>query len=71
MATMRNSKKNLVTLLEQERQFCHRMADMCEEENDSERASEWKTEAYAYWRVSQLILDNEYFNDLWKIHNRD
>lgn len=65
---MKNTKLNVIELLEQMRSNAHDCANYAENIN-SEHAKTLRYQALAYSECINLLTDSKYFNDIWEIYN--
>ena len=63
---MKNTKENLLKLLEEERRLNHRIAEHFEEKGDKATAANYIREASTLSQVIYLLTDQEFFDKIWK-----
>ena len=68
---MKNTKENTIKLLEKMYENARAVQNIYEEKGDRETAEFYKGEKLAIQNAMALLQDNEYFNKIWKIYNKD
>ena len=66
---MKNTRKNVMELLEKKEELAYRIACHFEEKGDKEESRMYMQEVIAIEDAIKLLKDNNYFNEMYKIIN--
>lgn len=68
---MKNTRQNVIKLLQKQIENAYKCADIYERLGDTEGSKELRQQAFDIKAVLWLLEDNNFFNEQWKVFNKE